>query len=156
MGGAEWRRLDCFMAATPALPSRLPNQIKEPLDNIEPGLVELFNISQATPPTIAQWDCLIFGIPTVNIGQLQDDWDVFWPHLDEIDFTGKKVAIFGLGDQYNYSTTPLDAAGILATKSAGENWWARGRRPATSSKRRWCLMETTSCALPSMKKANRT
>lgn len=105
-----------FYGSNTGFTEEVAHQVKEMLDNIEPGLVEMFNIAQTTAQEMAQWNNLIFGIPTVNVGQLQDDWDVFWPHLDEIDFMGKKVAIFGLGDQYNYSDTFLDAVGMLASK----------------------------------------
>lgn len=109
-------KIGLFYGSNTGFTEEVARQIKSLLNEVEPGLVELYNIAQATPQQIAQWDNLIFGISTVNIGQLQDDWDVFWPHLDEIDFSGKKVAIFGLGDQYNYSDTYLDAAGMLANK----------------------------------------
>lgn len=109
-------KIGMFYGSNTGFTEEIARQIKEILDNLEPELVEVYNIAKVTPRDIARWDYLIFGIPTVNIGQLQDDWDAFWPHLDEIDFTGKKVAIFGLGDQYNYSDTYLDAAGMLANK----------------------------------------
>jgi flavodoxin I len=35
------------------------------------------------------------------------------PQLNALDFTGKKVAIFGIGDQYNYPDNFLDAVGML-------------------------------------------
>ncbi len=124
-------KIGLFYGSNTGFTEQVADQVKELLDNTEPGLAELFNISHATPQDIAQWDCLIFGIPTVNVGQLQDDWDVFWPHLDEIDFTGKKVAIFGLGDQYNYSTTFLDAAGILANKVKERGGELVGEWPTT-------------------------
>ena len=109
-------KIGLFYGSNTGFTEEVARQIKAMLDNIEAGLVEVFNIAQASPEDMVQWDNLIFGISTVNIGQLQDDWDVFWPNLDAIDFTGKKVAIFGLGDQYNYSDTYLDAVGMLANK----------------------------------------
>ncbi|BDA73963.1 hypothetical protein CAL7716_081290 [Calothrix sp. PCC 7716] len=36
------------------------------------------------------------------MGELQDDWDNFFDELDNIDFSGKKVAYFGVGDQNDY------------------------------------------------------
>ena len=36
--------------------------------------------------------------------------------LDEIDFSGKKVAYFGAGDQVGYPDTFQDAMGILEEK----------------------------------------
>ena len=91
-------------------------RIKAAFDVYEPDLVSIANIAHASIEVIACWDNLIFGIPTWNIGQLQDDWDIFFPELDNLDLTGKQIAIFGLGDQYEYSSTFLDAVGILADK----------------------------------------
>ncbi|GAB5492668.1 MAG: hypothetical protein Phog2KO_28830 [Phototrophicaceae bacterium] len=59
------------------------------------------------------YDHLILGVPTWNIGQLQDDWDIIFPDLTALDFTGKHIALFGIGDQYNYADNFLDALGIL-------------------------------------------
>ena len=91
-------------------------RIKDMLDAVEPGLADIYDMSRATPADLAAYEYLILGIPTANIGQLQTDWDIFWPHLDEIDFAGKKVALFGLGDQYAYGNTFMDALGMLALK----------------------------------------
>jgi flavodoxin long chain len=105
-----------FYGSNTGFTEEVARQLKEILDGIQPGLVDSTNIAHAAPDDLAAWDYLILGIPTVNIGQLQDDWDIFWPHLDEIDLTGKRIALFGLGDQYNYSDTFLDALGMLAAK----------------------------------------
>lgn len=65
---------------------------------------------------LLDYDYLILGIPTWNIGELQDDWDIAFPDLDDLNFAGRKVAIFGIGDQYGYPDNFLDAAGMLGTK----------------------------------------
>lgn len=91
-------------------------RIKAAFDAYEPDLVSVANIAHTSVEDIQHWDKLIFGIPTWNIGQLQDDWYIFFPKMDALDLTGKTVAIFGLGDQYEYSSTFLDAVGILADK----------------------------------------
>jgi flavodoxin I len=65
---------------------------------------------------LLDYDCLILGIPTWNIGQLQDDWDIAFPQLDALDFTGKRIALFGVGDQYGYPDNFQDAMGILGAK----------------------------------------
>jgi flavodoxin I len=59
---------------------------------------------------------LIIGCPTWDIGELQSDWDQFFPNLDSIDFSGKKVAYFGTGDQMGYADNFMDAMGILEAK----------------------------------------
>jgi flavodoxin I len=92
-------------------------QIKQAFDVYQRDLVEVYNIARVSAEDIGRWDKLIFGIPTWNIGELQDDWDFFMPQFESINFTGKTVAVFGLGDQYGYSTTFLDAVGVLAEKA---------------------------------------
>ncbi len=59
------------------------------------------------------YELLIFGLPTWDCGHLQTDWEARWRELDDIDFSGRKVALFGLGDQYGYADTYLDALGML-------------------------------------------
>ena len=78
--------------------------------------VDIFNIA-ATP--ISQCNAyrqLIFGIPTWDYGELQEDWEDVWDALDQVDFTGKTVALFGLGDQVGYPDWFLDAMGYLHNK----------------------------------------
>jgi flavodoxin long chain len=74
------------------------------------------NIGNTEPANIQACDAIIFGISTWDVGQLQADWDVFWPKLDTLNLAGKKVAIFGMGDQVGYPDTYQDAVGMLADK----------------------------------------
>lgn len=90
--------------------------IKDVLEETEPGIVTVTNIIDADPEDLLEWQYLILGIPTWDIGLLQEDWDVFLPNFDDLDLSGRKVAIFGLGDQYGYPTTYLDAVGVLGKK----------------------------------------
>ncbi|HEY1015348.1 MAG TPA: flavodoxin, partial [Herpetosiphonaceae bacterium] len=62
------------------------------------------------------FDYLILGIPTWNVGELQDDWDSKFAQLDQLDFSGKHVALFGVGDQIGYPENFQDALGVLAAK----------------------------------------
>jgi len=79
-------------------------------------LVDIFNI--ATTPIVQSefYDYLIFGIPTWDYGELQEHWEEIWDELDEINFAGKKIAIYGLGDQVGYPEWFLDAMGYLHSK----------------------------------------
>jgi len=61
----------------------------------------------------ADYDKLILGIPTWDFGQIQSDWEDFWDDVIEIDFSGKTVALVGLGDQFGYGDYFLDAMGLL-------------------------------------------
>jgi flavodoxin I len=88
-------------------------QIKEEIERRAPGSIDVHNIGSSTPEQILQYTHLILGIPTWNVGQLQDDWEAFMPRLATMDFTGRRVAIFGLGDQNGYGFNFLDAVGML-------------------------------------------
>ncbi len=77
------------------------------------SLVDVFDIAKATPDQIASFDLLLLGIPTWYYGEAQCDWDDFFPELENIDFNDKLVAIFGCGDQEDYSEYFLDAMGTL-------------------------------------------
>lgn len=78
--------------------------------------VDIFNIAD-TPVIQAQfYDYLIFGIPTWDYGELQEDWEEIWPELDDLELSGKKVALYGLGDQVGYPEWFLDALGYLHDK----------------------------------------
>lgn len=79
-------------------------------------VVTLIDISQAELSDFANYDFILIGCPTWNVGELQSDWEDFFEQLDEIDFTGKKVAYFGVGDQSGYPNSFQDAMGILEEK----------------------------------------
>ncbi|PKI17373.1 flavodoxin FldA [Colwellia sp. 12G3] len=72
-------------------------------------MVDVKDIAKSTKEEIAEFDLLILGIPTWYYGENQCDWDDFLPELEAIDFTDKLVAIYGLGDQEDYSEYFCDA-----------------------------------------------
>ena len=74
---------------------------------------DIMNVDLAEKGDVEKYNYLIFGLSTWGVSDLQDDFEDFLETLEEIDFTGKKVALFGLGDQSTYSSTFVDAMGIL-------------------------------------------
>ncbi|EJI6541133.1 flavodoxin [Salmonella enterica] len=77
---------------------------------------ELLDIEDAALPKILEYDFLIFGLPTWDYGEIQSSWQNVWDKMDELDFTNKIVAFFGLGDQLGYSEWFVDAMGLLHDK----------------------------------------
>lgn len=65
----------------------------------------LFNAESVSVDDLKPYDFLIFGASTTGVGDLQDDWEVLLPKVEKIDFTGKKVALFSLGDSASFSTS---------------------------------------------------
>ncbi len=82
-------------------------------------IVTVYEISDVNGDELSQYENIIIGCPTWNIGELQSDWDGYFDELDNIDFKGKKVAYFGTGDQIGYADNFQDAMGILEEKISG-------------------------------------
>ena len=74
-------------------------QIKELFD----GQADIYNVAEVRLDDIKNYPYLILGTSTTGIGDLQDDWDGFLPSFSKMDLSGKKVAIFGLGDSASFS-----------------------------------------------------
>jgi len=81
-----------------------------------PERVDLHDIIDIGPAAMEAYDFLIVGIPTWDFGEQQEDWLEVWPELDELRLTGKRCALFGLGDQLGYGEWYLDAMGLLHDK----------------------------------------
>ncbi|MDJ0516055.1 MAG: flavodoxin [Okeania sp. SIO2F4] len=96
-------------------------------------VVEVKEISDCSPEDLAEYDYLIIGSSTWNTGELQDDWAAIYDDLDGIDFTGKKVAYFGTGDQIGYCGNFQDAMGILEEKISGKGGTTVGNWPKDKS-----------------------
>ncbi len=69
------------------------------------------NINRTSPAELLQYDALILGTPSYGIGDLpglatgcqEANWQEFAPYLDDVDLSGKRVAVFGLGHQERYA-----------------------------------------------------
>jgi len=84
------------------------------LDLLNPYEVEVIELVNITDEVWKDNDLFILGVPTWYDGVLQSDWEDYFDDFKQIDFTGKTVAIFGLGDQIGYSEFFVDGIGILA------------------------------------------
>jgi flavodoxin I len=106
-------KIGIFYGSTTGNTESVAELISEKMNGFEVLLDEIDALDQ---DVLDRLDLVLFGIPTWNIGELEASWDFYFPNLDKFDFNDKKVAIFGLGDQYNYPDTFLDAMGILYDK----------------------------------------
>merc|ERR1712134_180386 len=72
------------------------------------------DIGDVDVETIKECDSLIVGAPTWNTGADEERsgtaWDEFlYGDLTSLDLKGKKVAVFGMGDQVGYADNFCDA-----------------------------------------------
>ena len=80
-------------------------------------------VGSASKSDLTDFDNIILGSSTWGDGELQDDWFGFLPTIKEVGLAGKTVAVFGVGDQFGYSDTYVNAMGELydAAIAAGAN-----------------------------------
>ncbi|AZJ31457.1 MULTISPECIES: flavodoxin [Tenacibaculum] len=94
------------------------------VDDWQASEIEVIEVSNMKKEDYNRFDKFILGLSTWYDGDLQSDWETYYENeFQTIDFTGKKVAIFGLGDQYGYGEYFVDGVGILAknvVKNGGE------------------------------------
>jgi len=74
---------------------------------------DLINVEMATEKDLAAYPYLILGTPTWGVGEMQDDWEDFADILEKASLKGKKIALFGLGDQDTYPDSFADGVGML-------------------------------------------
>jgi flavodoxin I len=91
--------------------SKVAERIREAFNE---DAIEMVNAEDLTPERFLEYEQLILGVPTWFDGELPNYWDEFVPALEELDLNGKKIALFGLGDQKGYPENFLDGVGIMA------------------------------------------
>lgn len=71
-------------------------------------------VADITAAALMSYDHLIVGAPTLMTDEIEQrtgtDWDEYmYKTLPDFDLTGKKVAVFGLGDAFGYGAYFCDA-----------------------------------------------
>lgn len=88
--------------------------------------VDMISVNDAGVADLEKYDRIIFGISTVgketwDSTHSNSDWSKFFPNISKVDFSGKTVAIFGLGDHVTYSSHFVNAIGVLANDLLKKN-----------------------------------
>lgn len=74
---------------------------------------DVFDVSSAGSNDLEQYSNLIFGVSTWGVGDLQDDFEDFMSEIKSAGLEGKKIALFGLGDQDGYADSFVDGIGEI-------------------------------------------
>lgn len=109
-------KIGIFFGSSTGCTDRVANLIKAEIDAIGVATSDVMVISVANAKLFPNYDFLMFGGSTWNIGELQDDWAVALPAMTGDGLKGKKVALFGCGDQFGYSNSFVDAIGIIGER----------------------------------------
>lgn len=103
-------KIGLFYGSDTGYTEGVANQI---LELIGASQIEVHDINRAKPADFVPYQRIIIGLSTWHDGELQSDWDAFYENFQSIDFAGKTVAFFGLGDQIGYGDYFIDGVGIL-------------------------------------------
>ncbi len=101
-------KIGIFYGSSTGNAESVANKLQEAL-----GDVELFDVADASADDLNKFSNLILGSSTWGVGEMQDDFDAFMSELNDADLNGKKVALYGLGDQDGYADTFVDAMGEI-------------------------------------------
>ena len=82
--------------------------------------ISIVPIENAWQNDFAAYDHFIVGASTWFDGELPTYWDELLPELRSMNLKGKKVAVFGLGDQKHYPENFADGIGLLAEVFEGD------------------------------------
>ncbi len=99
-----------FYGSTSGMTEKAAQKIKSAFGRHK---VDLYNVKDVPQEALQQYDNLIFGTSAWGIGEMQDDWERWIFKVETLDFSGKKVALFGLGDQIKYPESFVDGLGTL-------------------------------------------
>ncbi|MFV0593119.1 MAG: flavodoxin [Draconibacterium sp.] len=95
--------------------NRVADKIKEAIGD---NKVEMIAVKNASAADIEKYDKIIFGLSTVgkdtwDSSFSSNDWGNFLPEISKVDYSSKKVAVFGLGDHVTYAHGFVDHIGLL-------------------------------------------
>jgi flavodoxin I len=78
------------------------------------GVIEIMNVAkEGSKDAFMGYDKIIFGMPTLGDGELENSVKDFLDELEGEDLAGKTIALYGLGDQDGYGHEFLDGMAII-------------------------------------------
>ncbi|WP_349572189.1 flavodoxin [Azotobacter salinestris] len=112
-------KIGLFFGSNTGKTRKVAKSIKKRFD--DETMSDAVNVNRVSAEDFAQYQFLILGTPTLGEGELpglssdceNESWEEFLPKIEGVDFSGKTVALFGLGDQVGYPENFLDAMGEL-------------------------------------------
>jgi flavodoxin I len=91
--------------------AQIGKKIESYFDKSEIDVIDAEDVGEES---FLAYDNLILGCPTWFDGELPRYWDEFIPAIEDMKLKGKKVAVYGNGDQKGYPENFCDAVGLMA------------------------------------------
>lgn len=105
------KKIGLFYGSSTAKTAAVAQKIKEAFHGVQ---IDIIPVEDSGEIDFETYDRIIAGSSTWFDGELPTYWDEIMPIVTSADLTGKKVALFGLGDQKKYPDNFADAIGYLA------------------------------------------
>ncbi|MDE6826391.1 MAG: flavodoxin domain-containing protein, partial [Paramuribaculum sp.] len=90
------KKIGIFYGSTTGTTAAVAKKIAKALAVPE---TDVYDVAAVGPTTVGDYDVLLLGSSTWGSGDLQDDWYDFADGLQALDLKGKKIALFGCGDE---------------------------------------------------------
>jgi len=104
------KKVGIFYGSTLGYTKKIAEKIRS---EFGPELADIHNIEGISEKLINQYDNVILGTSTWGLGEMQEDWENFAGKLSTINFTNKKIALFGIGDQRTWADSFVNGMGML-------------------------------------------
>jgi len=105
------KKIGLFYGTSTAKTATIAKKVKAAFGDAK---IDIIPVEDAWKKDFEEFDNIIVGVSTWFDGELPSYWDEVKPELEVLDMKGKKVAIFGLGDQKKYPENFIDGVGLLA------------------------------------------
>lgn len=105
------KRIGLFYGTSTTKTAKIAKKIKTAFGDAQ---IDVIPVEDAWKKDFEEYDNIIIGVSTWFDGELPNYWDEVKPELESLKMKGKKIAIFGLGDQVKYPENFIDGMGILA------------------------------------------
>lgn len=102
-------KIGIFYGSTTGYTADIANRIAKKLGV---DIADIHDVANTSPSALGEYDTLVLGTSTWGSGELQSDWEDFINGAEELYLKGKKIAIFGCGDE-TYSDTFNGAIGTI-------------------------------------------
>lgn len=114
----DMAQVGIFFGTSTGSTESVADMIKEQLGDDADGPFDIEALEGSVQDNFGKYPALIVGTPTWNTGADTErsgtGWDeIYYKSMQQLNLQGKKVAVFGLGDQISYSENYADATGEL-------------------------------------------
>lgn len=92
----EMKKIGIFYGSTTGVTAEVAKKLGEILGV---DAEDIRDVASTAPSAVADYDILVLGTSTWGVGDLQDDWEDYINGLEVLDLKGKKIALFGCGDE---------------------------------------------------------